>query len=146
MTYSVEKRVGLGITIGVDFSGGTSYATVVSLVDAGKVEAKADTVKTSLLSDVIHTWSKTGVDGGDLVITIAYDPLFSEYTNFQNALTLMNSAPPGFQISLPDAGTGNGSGAATEAFKAHVTGVGKELKREGFLTCDVTLKSYGNLI
>lgn len=143
--YTLEKRVGFGCTLGVDYSGNTSFGVIANIIDGDKMDAKWKVANTSLLSDKADTYSKTSYAPGTLKFTIAYDPLNSDYTNLKTAFLAVNQPAPNWQVSFPDAGTGNGSGATTDTFYAHVVGLSREVKKDSFLVCEIELQLTGGI-
>ena len=142
MTYPTigEERVGLGCTIGWDSTGGTSYVVIGSVVDGDKVESKWKTANITLLSQKAERFSKTSYDPGQFKFTVIYDPLSTEYANLKTSFLAANSVAPNWQISFVDAGTGNGSGATTDTFAAHIIGLSRDVKKAEFLMCEITLQ------
>jgi hypothetical protein len=143
LSYTFEKRIGLGCTIGWCSSGSTSPIVVLgTVVDGDKTEAKAKTANTSILSDVWETFSKASIDPGEFKFTVVYDPLASDYQNLATSLAQVNALPPYWQLSFPD--NGSGSGSTTEEFYGHVVAMSREIKKNDFLMTEVTLKLTGN--
>jgi|ERR1017187_233865 hypothetical protein len=143
MPYTFEKRVGFGVTLGWDSTGGSSYAVIGTVVDGDKFEAKWKTANTSLLSDKAETFSKTSYDPGELKFTINYDPLASDYTNLKTSFLAVNATAPAWQVSFPDSGAGSGS--TTETFSGHIVGLSREFKKDSYLVCEVTIKLTGGI-
>lgn len=143
MSYTYEKRTGIGCTLGWDSTGGTTYVALGTVVDGDKFEAMFKTANTSLLSDVGETFAKTSYDPGTFKFTVIYDPLASDYTNLKTNFALVNALAPHWQISFPD--TGSGSGATTDAFFGHIVGLSRELKKGDFLVCEITVKITGTI-
>jgi hypothetical protein len=100
--------------------------------------------KTSLLTEVFDTKSKCSIDPGELQLEIAYDP--NDTNTYQLLATqfgIVNAVAPNWQITFPSVGEGSGD-VRTETFKAHVAGLGREIKKDDFCTVKVTLAITGD--
>lgn|SRR5581483_938295 len=139
---SLTKRIGLGITLGVDITGATTFVALGSIVDGFTTDAKAKDVDTSLLVDEFDSFLKGSIDGGTMNLTIAYSPEDTNTTKILGALfyattqTLAN-----WQITYPAVGGGS---SAAETFLGYVNAIGREVKRDGFLTAKVGIKVSGD--
>ena len=138
---SYAKRRGIGCTIGWDVTGGTSYSALATVIDGSKTDAKFKTVMDALLSEVADTYSKTSYTPGTFKFTLNYDPLSSEYIALKANFLLVNAVAPSWQLSFP--ATGSGSGATSESFAAHITGLGREVVKEKYLECEIELTISG---
>jgi hypothetical protein len=147
MAYGYEKRVGFGATISWDSAGGSTFVVIGTVVDGDKNDAKWKTAKTSLLSEKADTFSKTSYDPGEFKFTIIYDPLDTEYQALKTAFLAVNEPAPQWELSFVDSGSesGSGSGDCSDTFFAHVVGLSREVKKEDFLTAEVTLKLTGTI-
>ena|ERR1700722_6502774 len=141
MSYSNEKRVGAGCTLAWDSTGGTTWATLGTVVDGDKFEAMWKTANTSILADVGETFAKTSYDPGTFKFTVIYDPLDSEYAALKTNFATLNVLAPHWQISFPD--TGAGSGSTTDTFFGLIVGLSREVKKADFLVCEITVKLTG---
>lgn len=136
---SLTVRTGLGFTLGVDPTGGTSFTTIASLVAPPKRSgAKADTPDVTILSDTWKQFAKSQIDPGEVTFTIAYDPNDTVTTTLTSLLSQITPTPK-WQISYP-AGTGSG---ATEPFKAHLSGMSQTIEVDKLVTAEITLKVSG---
>jgi len=138
---TIAKRVGFGCTIGWDVAGGSSYQTIASVVDGDKTEAKWNVANTSLLSDKAQTFAKTSYDAGELKLKLNYDPEDSEYVALKASFVAVNVIAPTWLLTLPD--VGNGSGSATESFSALIVGLSREVMKDNYMECELTLKLTG---
>src|ERR1043165_7307734 len=102
-----EKVVGVGLTLGWDSTGGSSFTTIASVVDIDKMNPSWSFAKTSLLSDVLNTYQKTVRDGGDLKFTIGYSEYNTEYQALKTNFLAYNSLPPQWKITFPNEGDGS---------------------------------------
>lgn len=136
---SLTVRTGLGFTLGVDPTGGTSFTTIASLVAPPKRSGvKADTPDVTILSDQFKQFAKSQIDPGSLTYSIAYDPNDTVTTTLNSLLTQITPTPK-WQISYP-AGTGSG---AMESFKAHLAEISQTIEVDKLVTAEITLKVSG---
>ncbi len=141
---AVSKRIGLGVTLSVDVTGGTSFSLIGAVVDGiSEGEAKADMVDTSILADIFKTKSKSQVDPGEVTLTIAYDPDEGSSTGFKLLLASVNAVAPNWKISYPSGTLGTGS-ITYKTFFAHHSGMGRETKKDGMIVCAITLTKTGD--
>lgn len=139
---TLTKRIGLGITLSVDTAGGTSFTALGSIVDSMETDAKAVDVNTSLLGDQFDSFLPASIDGGTLTITIAYSPEDTNTTKILNDLFYSTSQTlANFKIGYPAVGAGTG---IAETFKGYVNNIGRQIKRDGFLTAKVGIKVSGD--
>lgn len=140
----VNKRIGYGMTLGVDTAGGASFTTLGALVDGTKEsDAKGTTGDTSILTDVFMTFSKSQVDPGETSFTIAYDPDEATSTTLKALLASTNATAPTWRITFP-AGTLGAGTITTKTFSAHLTGMGREVMKDNLVTASITLKKTGD--
>lgn len=141
---ALSKRIGLGVTLGVDTAGGTSYTTLAAVVDGlNEGESKATMVDTTVLSDTFMTKSKSQIDPGEVTLTIAYDPDEATSVTLKTLHASTSATPPTWLITLPSGTLGAGT-ITTKSFAAHLSGMGREIKRDGMIVCSITLTKTGN--
>lgn len=137
--------MGLGVTLAMDLAGAANYVVLGAIVNGFSGAAKADVADLSILSDTYKPKGKGQVDGGELTLQVAYDPDDNSNTNTSRALAaalaLTGPTPRTFQISYPAVGAVN---ASTENFSGHVTGLGREVKKDGLLVAPVTITVSGD--
>ncbi len=144
---SLTRRIGLGVTIGMDASGNANSFTVLGAVVDGLNHggAKADVADLSILSDTYKPKGKGQIDPGEITLSVAYDPSDSSNTNTSRALAaalaLTGPAPIAFQISYPAVGSVN---AILENFSGHITGLGREIKKANLIVAPVTITVSGD--
>jgi hypothetical protein len=133
----LTKRIGLGVKLGVDPTGASTFTDIGCIVEAiSGPEAKAETVDTSLLGDIYKTFAKSAIDSGEVTFEVAYDPL--ETVNQTLATLFTQGTPtPNWQIQYPPDNT-------TETFLGHVVGLGREVKKAGMILKKVTIKVSGD--
>jgi hypothetical protein len=141
---SLNRRIGLGVTIAVDASGGTSFTTLGNVVDGAKEGGtKAQTGDVSILADTFMQFAKGQIDPGEKTFTIAYDPDDSNFTVLKTLHDQIQTTPPNWQISLPSGTLGAGS-TTTKTYKGFVVGMGREIAKDKLLTLEVTVKKTGD--
>ena len=147
---SLQRRIGLGITLAVDLAGGTNYNTLGAIVNAVKHGGtKKDVVDISILSDFWKQYAVGQCDPGEIDFEIAFDPGDNTALSNTNArLTTMhatsgvNAFP--FQLSIPAVASPGTNTAQLINFSAHVTSVGMAIEKEKMLIAPVKLKLSGN--
>lgn len=139
---TLNRRIGLGFTLGVDATGGSSFTTIGSIVDGfDEDEAAADVADTSVLADLYKLKAKSQIDPGGLTFEVAWDPDFP--ANATLVTTFKNLTPiPNWQISYPAGDQGAGS-IVVDTFKAHHTKMGRVIKKDKLFTCKITLVKTG---
>lgn len=147
---ALQRRIGFGVTLGLDLNGGANYNTLGAIVNAIKNSGtKADVADVSILSDTYKQFAKGQIDPGEYDFEIAYDP--GDTTANTNttarlqtahAATGMNTYP--FQITLPSIASPGTATAQTINFSAHVISLGITIEKDKLLICPVKLKVSGN--
>ncbi len=141
---ALNRRIGLGVVIGVDAAGGTSFTTLGSVVDGAKEGgSKADVADISILSDTFKQKAKGQVDPAEVTMTVAYDPDETTTTLLKTLHDQIQTVPPNWQISFPSGTLGAGS-ITTKSFKGFVTGLGREIMKDKFITQEVTITKTGD--
>ncbi len=145
---SLTRRIGLGVTLGIDTSGGSSFVTLGAIVDGfDHSGAKADVADCSIISDTFKPKGKGQVDPGEFTLMIAYDPSDAANTNSSRTLAaaLATTGPPGteanFKINYPAVGAVN---ATAEYCLGWVTGLGRTIKKDKLIVAPVTITLSGN--
>ena len=137
---SLTKRVGLGVTLGCDPTGGVTYALLGSIVDhIDGADAKTVIFDSSLLTDKYETKGGAQIDPGTYTFKIAYDPLDSSTTTILTGL-LTSSVIAGFQLEYPVIGAETQN---KEPFVAIVSGLKVSRPKGGLIVADVTLTVSG---
>lgn len=137
---SLTKRVGLGVTLSCDPLAGTSFAALGSIVDhIDGADAKTTVFDNSLLTDKYETKGGAQIDPGQVVFTIAYDPLDTGTTTVLTGL-LSSSAVAAWQIAYPVIG---GELQNKETFNGLVSGFKRGIKKGALITADVTISVSG---
>lgn len=143
---TLQRRIGLGVTLGVDTALGTSYATLGAIVNAIKNGGtKADVADISILSDTFKQFGKGQIDPGEYDFEIAYDPGDTATTGkiqTMHAATGVNAYP--FLITLPAIPSPGTNAAQTIAFSAHLISMGLGVEKDKMIVCPVKLKVTGN--
>ncbi len=141
---SLNRRIGLGVTLGVDAAGGSSYTTLGNVVDGLKEGgSKADVADISILADTFKAKAKGQIDPNEVTLTVAYDPDDSNYVILKTLHDGIQTTPPTWLISLPSGTLGAGT-ITTKGFAGFVTGLGREIMKDKLLTCEVTITKTGN--
>lgn len=141
---TLNRRIGLGVTIGVDSAGGTNFTTLGSIVDGAKEGGtKADVADISILADTHKQKAKGQIDPNEVTITIAWDPDDATSTVLKSLHDSVSATPPNWQISLPSGTQGAGS-TTTKTFKGFVTGMGREIMKDKLITAEVTITKTGD--
>ncbi len=148
---ALQRRIGLGITLGVDaVLNSSNYQTLGAVVNAVKNSGtKADVADISILSDTWKQFGKGQIDPGEYDFEIAYDPGDNTAnTNTTVRLQTMHAMTGvnaySWQLTLP-AIPGPGTNAAqTINFSAHVTSLGVTFEKDKMIVAPVKLKVTGN--
>ena len=135
------RRIGFGVVLNCDPTGGTTYAALGAIVDGlDGGDAKTTAIDTTILGDKFMTKGGGQIDPGEVTFTIAYDPLDAA-TNLVLTTLLGNSNVAHFQISYPAVG---GSGATTETFFGFVSGYKRTIAKDKMITAEVTITISGD--
>lgn len=145
---SLTRRIGLGITIGIDRTGGSSFVNLGYLVGGLKRgTAKAQTIECPIATDTYIPKGKGQLTPGQTKLKIYYDPSDSSNTNNSRLLAaaLADTGPPGteanFQVTYPAVGSVN---ALSETFKGWVTDLGDlDMDVKSPVVADVTIDISG---
>ena len=145
---ALTRRIGLGVTLGIDRTGAANFVVLGAIVGGfTHGGAKSDVVDASILSDNYKPKGKGQTDPGEHTLQIAYDPSDAANTNNSRllALALADTGPPdaaaNFQITYPAVGA---VAAATETHRGWVTGLGREVKKDGLIVAPVTITISGD--
>jgi hypothetical protein len=146
---SLTRRIGLGITIGIDRSGGSNFTALGYLIGGTKRgTGKAEVIPCPIASDTYIPKGKGQITPGQTKFNVYYDPSDSSNTNNSRLLSaaLADTGPPGteanFQITYPAVGAVN---AISETFKGWVTDLGDvDLDVKSPLIVPVTIDISGN--
>lgn len=140
---TVNRRIGLGFTLGVDPTGSTSYTTLGAIVSGFKgPNAKADVADISILADTYKQFAKSQIDPGEYTFTIAYDPDDTTTSTLITCFKSVTPPAPAWVITYPAGSTGAGT-IVSEPFAAHLVGLGREVEKDKLVTCEITLKVTG---
>lgn len=146
---TLTRRAGLGVTLGVDPTGGTSFTVLGAIVEGiDGPDAKGEEYDASLLTDKYKHKDVAQVDPGDLTFTIAYDPADTATTQ---ALALQLSggtaggsqtvaAMPNWQISYPIIGVET---QQKETFLGRLKGFKRRIKKSEMIMADITIAVSG---
>lgn len=147
---ALQRRIGLGVTLGVDTNGGANYNSLGAVVNAIKHSGtKADQADVSILSDTWKQFAKGQIDPGEYDFEVAYDP--GDNTANTNttvrlqtmhAATGMNTYP--FQLTLPAVASPGTNAAQTINFSAHVVSMGLGVEKDKLIVAPIKLKVSGN--
>ena len=138
---SLTRRIGFGVVLNCDPTGGTTFAALGAIVDGlDGGDAKTTVIDTSILGDKFMTHGGGQIDPGEVTFTIAYDPLDAA-TNLVLSALLGNSNIANFQISYPAVA---GAGATTETFKGLVSGYKRTIAKDKMITAEVTITISGD--
>lgn len=133
---SFIKRVGFGNFLAVDPTGGTTFASIGSVVDGFHgPDSKAKEANTSILTDWYETSAPSSVDPGSVTFVCAYDPV--DATAHTIALLLGSGAVANWQLTY------SGGTPPVETFLGYVAGMSREMKREGLITMSITIRISG---
>jgi hypothetical protein len=138
---SLERRIGLGFTLGVDSTGGTSFTTIASIVDGIEGPgADSEVADVSILTDTFKRKRKAMVDAGKVTYTIAYDP---NDTNSQLLGLLLADVTTvaNWRVGFPDQGA---STSQAETFTGLLVGMNRKAKRKELVVADITIDVDGN--
>lgn len=134
---SLTKRIGLGVTLEVDLTGGTSYTTLGNVVEAvNGPDAKATIVPVELLTEEFVDKAKGAIDGGTVTYSVAYDPDDTHSKLIGDAF-LQRTPVPRWRVAYPGA-------TEPDVFLAHCSAVGRERKKDGFIVAPITLDVVGD--
>ena len=127
---ALVRRIGLGVTLSVN------AVVIGSIVDgfAGP-DCKADEVDTTILSETFKTFAKSQIDPGQLTFVIAYDPNYTDTTSLNTLLASGASAT--WLVTYPTA-------TLTETFSGYVSGLSREIKKDGLCQATLTIKISGD--
>lgn len=148
---SLQRRIGLGVTLGVDILGSTNYTALGAIVNSIKNGGtKADVADVSILSDTYKQFAKGQIDPGEYDIECAYDPgdnaANSANTTVRlqtmHAATGVNTYP--FQITLPAVPSPGSNAAQTINFSAHLIGMGLSIEKDKLIVTPIKIKVSGN--
>jgi hypothetical protein len=153
MAAGLQRRIGLGVTLGVDIAGagGSNYVSLGAIVNAIKNSGtKADVGDISLLADTWKQFAKGQIDPGEYTFECAYDPNDSAANQANttarlqtmHAATGPNAYP--FQITLPAVASPGTNQSNTINFSAHLTGMGLSIEKDKLIVTPVTIKVTGN--
>jgi hypothetical protein len=135
---TLERRVGLGYTLSVDPTGGTTFAVLGSIVDAiDGPDAKKDDIDISILADIKKFFSPGQLDAGVVTFQIAYDPAD---TDTHTLATLLNSTSTTLaNWKINHSGTSN-----QETFLGYVNGFARKTGKGKLVVADVSIKVSGD--
>lgn len=137
---SLTKRVGLGVTLGCDPTGGVTYATMGSIVDhIDGPDAKGKVYENALLVDKYTTKGVAQIDPGEVTFTIAYDPLDTSTTTILTGL-LTSGVIAGWEIVYPIIGVET---QQKEPFTGAVSGFKRGIKKGEMITAEVSIAVSG---
>lgn len=137
---SLTKRIGFGVTLGCDPTGGTTYAVLGAVVDGlDGPDAKAEEVDTAVLSDKYKTKAGAQIDSGNVTFQIAYDPLDTATTTVLTGL-FSSSAVAGWQILYPVIASET---QQKDAFQGFVSGMKRTISKDKMIVADVTITISG---
>lgn len=140
---TINRRAVLGLTIGVDPAGSTSYTTLGIIVGGLKKGAtKADIVDITLLSDTWKQFVPGQRDAGESTFQICYAPDETAFTTLTGLLSSTSQTAPQWLITLPNGSQGSGT-VTSETFKGYVVGLSREQMVDKMMTCEVTVKHTG---
>lgn len=145
MSDSLQRRIALGMTLGMDSTGGTNYTVLGAVVDGFDFDGGSKQVADmSILSDTYIPKAGGQIDAGKCSFMIAWDPLATTTTSARLAAAraLTGVTPPAFQLTFPAAGTENT--AQTSNFAGWVTKIGKTFKKDKLLVATVEIDISGN--
>lgn len=139
---SLTKRIGFGVTLECDPTGGSSLVALGAIVDGiDGGEGKTDEVDTSILTDKFKTKSGAQIDPGTVSFQIAYDPADTESTHILTGL-LSSSAIANWQVAYPIIGTEIQQ--KDRAFLGFVSGFKVSRKKANLVIADVTITISGD--
>jgi hypothetical protein len=137
---SLERRIGLGFTLGVDKTGGTSFATLGNIVDGWKGSgAAAEKVDITILVDFFKQFAKGQMDPGEFTFMIAADPNDND-TKIMGDMAIQTTPTPNWKITYPDVGTGT----VERTFFAHVMKNPEEVTVGKLHTWEITIAVSGD--
>ena len=144
---TLQRRIGLGITLGVDPAGGTNFsvlgAVVNTIVFSG---AKKTIVDISLLSDLFMPKGASQIDPGKVAFEIAYDK--NDAGNTGLLQTTWDGAgstgvtPATWQLTVPAAGAENTGWVSN--FAGWCSGMGVAVDKGKMLVATVEVDISGN--
>jgi hypothetical protein len=146
---ALARRIGLGITIGIDRTGSNNFTTLGYLVGGLKRgTGKAQVIECPIATDTYIPKGKGQITPGQTKFKIYYDPSDSSNTNNSRLLAaaLADTGPPGteanFKVTYPAVGAVN---ALSETFKGWVTDLGDlDLDVKSPTVADVTVDISGD--
>ena len=147
---SLQRRIGLGVTLGCDVNQGTNYNTLGAVVNAIKNSGtKADVGDTSILSDTYKQFAKGQIDPGEYDFEVAYDPGDNSGSTQTTAILRTMHAATGpntypFQITLPAIASPGTNAAQTINFSAHLISIGLSVEKDKLIVAPIKLKVSGN--
>lgn len=123
-----------GTVWAVSTDGGGIYTPVADVTEVGFLDAKVDTIETTVHSSAgqWRTFMGGMKDGGELKMSVNYDPAL--HGTIWATLGADNTK---HRVTLPDAG------AATVEFNGVVTGFSSSAPFDDMLSADITIKVTG---
>jgi hypothetical protein len=136
------KRIGNNITLGVDVAGGSSFASIGSLISIDGGELTKDDVEVSLLADDYKSYLPGTRESGEFKFVLLHDP--NDSTN-QILVDLYNrdatGTIPNWQVTYPT--VAGSTTAVNETFKGYVKTLGQSYGKNELLARNVTVKLTG---
>jgi hypothetical protein len=148
MPDALVRRIGLGITLGMDPLGGVTYVTLGAIVDGFEHDGVTlDVADMSILSDKYKTKATGQADPGKITLTIAYDPTALTTTAARLAAVIDsnaagNTVPQTFEITYPAVGTE--VAPILEPFAGYVTKMGRSIKKDKLVIAPVEITLSGD--
>lgn len=144
MSDPLQKRIGLGFTLGMDPTGGSTFVVLGAIVDGLDEDGGSmDIADMSILSDTYKTKAGGQIDPGKATFQIAYDGSANNTTagRLAAARAITGVVSPAFQRTYPAA---NGQNSFTENFSGWVTKLGKAIKKDKMIVQAVEIDISGN--
>lgn len=135
---AVSKVIGLGTTLGVKYTTGSSvYTTVAGLLGISGPGAAAEKIDTSTIDNASNfkTFQIGQADPGELSLTLAYGS--TDASQKMLAGLLQNRVKTSFEIDYPSSDT------PAETFNGYVTGAGREIQKDQLTTRTITVALTG---
>jgi len=138
---SYTKTIGFQVTLGIDYTGGSTYVVQGVIVDKiGGQNAKTDMGDTTLLSDVFKTFLPASTDPGSLSFEVGWDALETNASSGGTYGKLAHAQKTGQVLGCQI----TGMSGSVETFQAYVESVGREFSKNKLNVVPVTLKLTGD--
>lgn len=135
---TVKKEIGLGATLSIGTSEGSSTFTVVAgLISLPGPDGTADDIDTSTIDNAtfFKTFQRGQVDPGEMSLVMGYGS--TDASQQQMVTAYKTGEVRSWKVTPPTT-------ANSEEFNAYVKGMGRAIEKDSFITRPATLKVSGD--